>query len=129
MNDSVEDVRCDKRGRVVTITLDRPRARNAIDPEMDHRLREIWTEFRDDDDADVAVLTGYALAGRIARHEQSAVRSAKETVLDVVGRPLDDQLEREALSAYSMERQRAQRIVDRLPLGSAAGGAANARSL
>ncbi|GAB1815549.1 enoyl-CoA hydratase/isomerase family protein [Mycobacterium sp. MUNTM1] len=268
MYDGAEHVRCETRGRVLTITLDRPSARNAIDPEMDHRLREIWTEFRDDDDVDVAVLTGagdafcagadrntwftrwrdadaavvrrnakgvgfggitrglriakpviaavngwalgaglelalacdiriasdramfgaplvglgfhhgdggisrlvdacglavaldlelsgepidaqralqvnlvtrvvahdelmsaaYALAGRIAGHEQSAVRSAKETVLDVLGRPLDDQLEREALSAYSIDRQRAQRIVDGLPLGSAAGGTAPARS-
>lgn len=268
MNDTGEHVRYEKRGRVVTITLDRPRTRNAIDPAMDHRLRDIWADFRDDDEADVAVLTGtgaafcagadrntwftqwlhadaavvrrnakgvgfggitrglhriakpviaavngwalgaglelalacdiriasdramfgaplvglgfhhgdggisrlvdacglgvaldlelsgeaidaqralqvnlvtrvvphddlmgaaYALAGRIAGHEQSAVRSAKETVLDVVGRPLDDQLEREAMSAYSIDRQRARRIVEGLPLGSAAGGTTPAR--
>lgn len=268
MNVSVEHVRYEKRGRVVTITLDRPRARNAIDPEMDQRLREIWAEFRDDDGADVAVLTGtgdafcagadrntwftqwldadaavvrqnakgvgfggitrglhriakpiiaavngwtlgaglelalacdiriasdramfgaplvglgfhhgdggisrlvdacglavaldlelsgepvdaqralqvnlvtrvvthddlltsaYALADRIAAHEQSAVRSAKETVLDVIGHPLDDQLEREAMSAYSIDRQGVQRIAEALPLGSAAGGKATTR--
>lgn len=269
MNVSAEHVRYQKRGRVATITLDRPSARNAIDPEMDQRLREIWAEFRDDDGVDVAILTGtgnafcagadrntwftqwldadaavvrrnakgvgfggitrglhriakpvlaavngwalgaglelalacdiriasdramfgaplvglgfhhgdggisrlvdtcglavaldlelsgepidaqralqvnlvtrvvaqdelmssaYALADRIAAHEQSAVRSAKETVLDVIGRPLDDQLEREAMNAYSIDRQRARRIVDALPLGSAAGGVATARS-
>lgn len=263
MNDSAEYVRCEKQGRVVTITLDRPSARNAIGPEMDHRLRDIWAEFRDDDGADIAVLTGtgdafcagadrntwftqwldadaavvrrnakgigfagitrglhrigkpviaavngwalgaglelalacdiriasdramfgaplvglgfhhgdggisrlvdacglavaldlelsgepidaqralqvslvtrvvahddlmssaHALAHLIAAHEQHAVRSAKETVLDVIGHTLDDQLEREAMSAYSIDRQRAQRIVDALPLGSRAGG-------
>lgn len=269
MDVSVEHVRYEKRGRVVTITLDRPRARNAIDPGMDRRLREMWAEFRDDDGADVAVLTGtgegfcagadrntwfaqwfdadaaavrrnakgigfggitrglhriakpviaavngwalgaglelalacdiriasdramfgaplvglgfhhgdggisrlvdacglavaldlelsgepidaqralqvnlvtrvvahddllssaYALADRIAAHDQSAVRSAKETVLDVIGHTLDDQLEREALSAYSIDRQGAQRIADALPLGSAAGRNASTRS-
>jgi enoyl-CoA hydratase/carnithine racemase len=42
-----------------------------------------------------------ALARRILRNSQAAVRSAKETVLDVIGRPLDDQLRIEALNAYS----------------------------
>jgi enoyl-CoA hydratase/carnithine racemase len=40
-------------------------------------------------------------AGHILRNSQRAVRSAKETILDVVGRPLDDQLRIEALNAYS----------------------------
>lgn len=262
MNTSAEHVRYDKRDRVVTITLDRPRSRNAIDPAMDQRLRELWAEFRDDDGVDVAILTGTgdsfcagadrntwfaqwldadaavvrrnakgigfggitrglhriakpviaavngwalgaglelalacdiriasdkamfgaplvglgfhhgdggisrlvdacglavaldlelsgepidahralqanlvtrvvahddlmgsarALADRIAAHNQSAVRSAKETVLDAIGRPLDDQLEREAMSAYSVDRRSARQIVDALPLGSATG--------
>ena len=30
-----------------------------------------------------------------------AIRSAKETILDVIGRPLDDQLRIEALNGYS----------------------------
>src|SRR5206468_10470998 len=37
----------------------------------------------------------------ILRNSQRAVRSAKETILDVVGRPLDDQLRIEALNAYA----------------------------
>ncbi|HEX8742918.1 MAG TPA: enoyl-CoA hydratase/isomerase family protein [Thermoleophilaceae bacterium] len=40
-------------------------------------------------------------ARTILRNSQAAVRSAKETILDVVGRPLDDQLRIEALNAYS----------------------------
>jgi enoyl-CoA hydratase/carnithine racemase len=260
----VDDVRYDKHGRVATITLDRPRARNAIDPAMDQRLRDIWVEFRDDDSVDVAILTGtgsafcagadrdtwfsqwrdadaamvrrnakgiglggitrglhritkpviaaingwtlgaglelalacdiriasdkamfgaplvglgfhhgdggisrlvdacgtavaldlelsgepinasralqvnlvtrvvahdelmdsaHQLADRIVGHNQSAVRSAKETVFDVIGRPLDEQLEREALSAYSIDRDSARRIIDALPLHSARGSA------
>jgi enoyl-CoA hydratase/carnithine racemase len=41
------------------------------------------------------------LARRILRNSQAAVRSAKETILDVIGRPLDDQLRIEALNAYA----------------------------
>jgi enoyl-CoA hydratase/carnithine racemase len=40
-------------------------------------------------------------ARRILRNSQTAVRSAKETILDVIGRPLDDQLRIEALNAYA----------------------------
>jgi enoyl-CoA hydratase/carnithine racemase len=41
------------------------------------------------------------VARQILRNSQTAVRSAKETILDVVGRPLDDQLRIEALNAYA----------------------------
>jgi enoyl-CoA hydratase/carnithine racemase len=41
------------------------------------------------------------VAAQILRNSQRAVRSAKETILDVIGRPLDDQLRIEALNAYS----------------------------
>ncbi|WP_084020479.1 enoyl-CoA hydratase/isomerase family protein [Mycobacterium avium] len=252
MNASAEHVRYEKRGRIATITLDRPDSRNAIDPAMDRRLRDIWAEFRDDHGVDVAILTGageafcagadrntwfhqwldadaaavrrnakgvgfggitrglhritkpvigavngwalgaglelalacdiriaseramfgvplvglgfhhgdggisrlvdtcglavaldlelsgepidaqralqvnlvtrvvahddlmtaaHALAERIAGYHQAAVRSAKDTVLDVVGRPLDEQLEREAMSAYSIDRHSAHEII------------------
>jgi enoyl-CoA hydratase/carnithine racemase len=40
-------------------------------------------------------------ARHILRNSQRAVRSAKETILDVIGRPLDDQLRIEALNAYA----------------------------
>ena len=40
-------------------------------------------------------------ASQILRNSQRAVRSAKETILDVIGRPLDDQLKIEALNAYA----------------------------
>jgi enoyl-CoA hydratase/carnithine racemase len=41
------------------------------------------------------------VARQILRNSQIAVRSAKETILDVIGRPLDDQLRLEALNAYA----------------------------
>ena len=51
-------VRYDKRGEVAYITLDRPEAKNAIDLEMHERLGQVWTDFRDDDQLRVAILTG-----------------------------------------------------------------------
>src|SRR5579875_68355 len=252
----MDHVTYDKQDRIATITLNRPEARNAIDPAMDQRLRQIWGDFGDDDNVDVAILTGVGtafcagadrntwfaqwldadaaavrrnakgigfggltrgmriakpvigaingwalgaglelalacdiriaseqamfgaplvglgfhhgdggisrlvdacgvavaldlelsgepidaqralqtnlvtrvvahhelmnsarnLANRIAAHQQEAVRSAKETVLDVIGQRLDDQLELEALSAYTIDRQTARRIIDAIAL-------------
>ena len=48
----------EKKGEVVYVTLNRPRVKNAIDLEMHMRLREIWTDFRDDPKLRVAILTG-----------------------------------------------------------------------
>src|SRR3990167_3266328 len=44
--------------RIVTITINRPEAMNAVDPDTHQALIEAWTRFRDDDSAWVAILTG-----------------------------------------------------------------------
>jgi enoyl-CoA hydratase/carnithine racemase len=44
--------------RLVTITINRPEAMNAIDPETHQALIDAWTRFRDDDTAWVAIRTG-----------------------------------------------------------------------
>jgi enoyl-CoA hydratase/carnithine racemase len=41
------------------------------------------------------------LARQILRNSQRAVRSAKETILDVIGKPLDDQLRIEGWHSYT----------------------------
>jgi len=41
------------------------------------------------------------VARQILRNSQVAVRSAKRTILDVIGRPLDDALRHEAWEAYT----------------------------
>ncbi|KPQ07380.1 MAG: enoyl-CoA hydratase [Rhodobacteraceae bacterium HLUCCA12] len=46
------------RDRVRVITLDRPQARNAVDPELARRLYAVMLDFEVDDMVDVAVLTG-----------------------------------------------------------------------
>src|SRR5579884_1354103 len=47
-----------KDGHIVTITIDRPEARNSLDVEHFGMLADCWVRFRDDDDAYVAILTG-----------------------------------------------------------------------
>ncbi|MFV3128994.1 enoyl-CoA hydratase/isomerase family protein [Niveispirillum sp. KHB5.9] len=51
--------------------------------------------------ADALLPTALDYAGRIAAKSQVAVRSAKETILEVTGRTLDDALRLEALYGYS----------------------------
>lgn len=47
-----------QQGHVVTLTINRPDAMNAIDPETHQALIEAWTRFRDDESAWVAIFTG-----------------------------------------------------------------------
>ncbi|MGP8078878.1 MAG: enoyl-CoA hydratase/isomerase family protein [Thermoplasmata archaeon] len=51
-------VRWEAKGPIVWITLDRPDALNAIDPETQADLVAAWTRFRDEAGLRVAVLTG-----------------------------------------------------------------------
>jgi enoyl-CoA hydratase/carnithine racemase len=48
----------EKRDRIAYVTLNRPEARNAVDPETHGLLWQAWEDFRDDDALDVAILTG-----------------------------------------------------------------------
>ena len=48
----------EKRDRIAFLTMNRPEARNAIDPELHQLLWDAWEDFRDDDSVDVAILTG-----------------------------------------------------------------------
>ncbi len=45
-------------GHIALITLNRPEARNALNPEVAVRLARAWAAVRDDDNVRVAVLTG-----------------------------------------------------------------------
>jgi E-phenylitaconyl-CoA hydratase len=54
----MDSVLYEQKERIVTITINRPDAMNAIDPETHQALIEAWTRFRDDDEAWVAILTG-----------------------------------------------------------------------
>ena len=48
----------EKRDRIAYLTINRPEARNAIDPDVHRLMIDAWADFRDDDSVDVAILTG-----------------------------------------------------------------------
>ncbi|MGH2963258.1 MAG: enoyl-CoA hydratase/isomerase family protein, partial [Solirubrobacterales bacterium] len=48
----------EKRDRIAYVTINRPEAKNAIDPDVHRLMIETWADFRDDDAVNVAILTG-----------------------------------------------------------------------
>jgi enoyl-CoA hydratase/carnithine racemase len=54
----MDKVLYEKRDRIAYVTINRPEARNAIDPDVHEAMIETWADFRDDDSVDVAILTG-----------------------------------------------------------------------
>jgi enoyl-CoA hydratase/carnithine racemase len=54
----ISTVQYDKRDRIAFVTLDRPEAKNAVDPEMHDELCRIWRDFDADPEVDVAILAG-----------------------------------------------------------------------
>ena len=52
------DIRYERRGHVAFITICRPRAMNALGPEQQAEMVEVWGRFRDDAEAWVAIITG-----------------------------------------------------------------------
>ena len=50
-------VKTERRGHVLEVTLDRPKA-NAIDLKTSVIMGDVFTEFRDDPDLRVAIITG-----------------------------------------------------------------------
>ena len=65
------------------------------------------------------------LVAKILRNDRRAVESAKETILSVIGRPLDDQLQLEALLGYAIcgdnpaIRERSEKFFDKTDEGRA----------
>jgi len=51
-------VKYEKKGRIAYITLNRPEVMNAVHPPAHAELWNVWTDFRDDPDVWVAILTG-----------------------------------------------------------------------
>ncbi len=48
----------EKRGRIAILTINRPEAMNALDPETSDELTKAWVEFRDYPELWVAIVTG-----------------------------------------------------------------------
>ena len=82
-----QTIRFEKRDRVAIVTIDRPDALNALTKEMLGGLDAAFSEFNDDDDLWVAILTG---AG--SRHFCTGfdVGSEDEEETVFVNRPLQD---------------------------------------
>ncbi len=55
---SYRTISVERRGRILVLTLDRPDALNAVNAELHSELARIFTDVRNDRDADVVVLTG-----------------------------------------------------------------------
>ena len=58
MADDYERILYEKDGRIALITINRPERRNAIDAQTSYELKKAFTDFNDDDDLWVAILTG-----------------------------------------------------------------------
>ena len=58
MSEEYPHLLVDRSDGILTLTMNRPDARNALSPEMLVRLAEAWYEFRDTKDLRVAILTG-----------------------------------------------------------------------
>ena len=52
------DIRYEKRGHVGYLTISRPQVMNALGPEQQAEIISVWTDFRDDPDMWVAIITG-----------------------------------------------------------------------
>jgi enoyl-CoA hydratase/carnithine racemase len=48
----------EKRDRIAHLTINRPEARNAVNPEVHRAMIAAWADFAEDDSVDVAILTG-----------------------------------------------------------------------
>src|SRR3954470_23604082 len=48
----------EKRDRIAWVTINRPEARNAVDPDVHRLMIETFGDFASDDSVDVAILTG-----------------------------------------------------------------------
>jgi enoyl-CoA hydratase/carnithine racemase len=55
---SFENITYDRDGRIARITINRPDRLNAINPDTSAELYDAWSDFRDDPDLWVAILTG-----------------------------------------------------------------------
>ena len=58
MTDTAPHLLVDRTDGVMTLTMNRVEARNALSPQMLVRLAQAWYEFRDSNDLRVAILTG-----------------------------------------------------------------------
>jgi enoyl-CoA hydratase len=74
----------EKVDHVVTICIDRPEARNALDLDHFGQLADSWVRFRDDEDAFVAILTGVSDVYCVGADLKKFISVVTESVEDLV---------------------------------------------
>jgi enoyl-CoA hydratase len=62
MYQGYEHLQVERRGKIVTVTLNRPEVRNATNPRMHQELERIFPEIGRDPDANVVIVTGAGTA-------------------------------------------------------------------
>ncbi len=73
-------IRTERDGHILTITIDRPEAMNALAPEMMFQLEDAFTELRDDDSLRAGIVTGagdraFCAGADLGRMADPAVRA------------------------------------------------------
>ena len=81
----------------LAVALDLALTGRVINAEEAYRMGLVTRVVPDDQ----LMATAEELANQILQNSQQAIRSAKETILDIIGRTLDDALRVETLNAYS----------------------------
>ena len=90
-----ENIQYEKKGHITYVTLDRPEVMNAINPPLHAELTQAWSDFIDDDDAWVAILTGAGdrafcagsdLKWRVEGADDSALRNPVHSPVHVLDR-------------------------------------------
>ena len=54
----MSSIEYEKRDRIAYVTINRPEKMNALGPELNDEIIRVWTDFRDDPEVWVAILTG-----------------------------------------------------------------------
>ena len=54
----MSSIEYEKRNRIAYVTINRPEKMNALGPELNDEIIRVWTDFRDDPEVWVAILTG-----------------------------------------------------------------------
>jgi len=73
-----EKVIYEKRGRIATVTINRPDRMNAIDPQTSAELHAAWCDFRDDDELWVGIFTGAGERAFSAGNDLVAMSKAQQ---------------------------------------------------
>ena len=86
------------------ITINRPEVKNCLDPEANRILRNIWTDFKNDPDAWVAIITGAGSEAFCAGADLKAVNrglSANELSVPLGGLTRDMELYKPIIAAVN----------------------------